>query len=369
MPIKHLLSRCPGVDWAAVGDVRLGCANQAGEDNCNVARTASLLAGLPVEVPGVTVNSLCGSGMQAVADGCRAIASGENSLVLAGGVESMSRAPFVVSRADVRASRKPSVYDSAVGRPFINPRMKEAYGMESLPETAQRLADERGISREAQDRLALCSRRKAMRAQACGVLGREICPVPAPGADGLITLVLKDELAGPSNLESLGELRSVAGPTGSVTSGNSAALSDGACVMLLADARAAARYSLAPMARIIGVGLAGVPPRIMGLGPVPATRRLLELTRLQLGNFDVIEFNEAFAAQTLAALRELGIEDDDPRVNPNGGAIALGHPLGMSGARLVASAARRLYEGGGRYALCAMCIGAGQGIALALERV
>ena len=368
-PLKALVARHDSVDWAALGDVLFGCANQAGEDNRNVARMAALLAGLPIEVPGATINRLCGSGMDAVGTAARAIGSGEAGLMIAGGVESMSRAPFVMPKADAAFSRSNAVYDTTIGWRFVNRRMKELYGVDSMPETAENVAADFRISRDAQDRMALASQQKAVAAQASGFFDAEIVPVTIAQKKGDPVVVARDEHPRETSLDALARLKPIVRPDGTVTAGNASGVNDGACALLLASEAAAARHGLTPRARIVGMATAGVAPRIMGIGPAPATRRLLALTGLALEQFDVIELNEAFAAQGLAVLRELGLADDDPRVNPNGGAIALGHPLGASGARLVTTAVNQLRRSGGRYALCTMCIGVGQGIALAVERV
>ncbi|MFN3957738.1 MAG: 3-oxoadipyl-CoA thiolase [Tepidimonas ignava] len=368
-PIEALMARNPRVDWGALGDVIYGCANQAGEDNRNVARMAALLAGLPVEVPGATVNRLCGSGLDAVGSAARAIRCGEAELMIAGGVESMSRAPFVMPKAETAFARTTAVYDTTIGWRFVNPRMQAAYGVDSMPETAENVAAEYGIAREDQDRFALASQRKALAAQQAGVLAQEIVPVTIPARKGEPTVVAHDEHPRDTSLEALAKLKGVVRSDGTVTAGNASGVNDGACALLLASEAAAARHGLTPRARVVGMAVAGVPPRVMGIGPAPATRKVLALTGLTLDQIDVIELNEAFAAQALAVLRLLGLPDDDARVNPNGGAIALGHPLGASGARLVTTAVNQLHRSGGRYALCTMCIGVGQGIALVLERV
>ncbi len=369
IPIRALIARNPKVDWAAVDDVLYGCANQAGEDNRNVAHMASLLAGLPVDVPGATINRLCGSGLDAVGTAARAIRSGETSLAIAGGVESMSRAPFVMPKADAAFARANAVYDTTIGWRFVNRLMKERYGVDSMPETAENVAAEFGIEREAQDRMALASQRKAVAAQAAGVFDAEICPVTLAQKKGDPVVVSKDEHPRETSIEALARLKGVVKPDGCVTAGNASGVNDGSCALLLADESAAAKHGLTPRARVVAMAVAGVPPRIMGIGPAPATRKVLERAGLALSQIDVIELNEAFAAQGLAVLRDLGLADDDPRVNPNGGAIALGHPLGASGARLATPAVNQLQRSGGRYALCTMCIGVGQGIALVLERV
>lgn len=368
-PIEALMARNPRVDWGALGDVIYGCANQAGEDNRNVARMAALLAGLPVEVPGATVNRLCGSGLDAVGSAARAIRCGEAELMIAGGVESMSRAPFVMPKAETAFARTTAVYDTTIGWRFVNPRMQAAYGVDSMPETAENVAAEYGIARVDQDRFALASQRKALAAQQAGVLAQEIVPVTIPSKKGDPVVVDRDEHPRDTSLEALAKLKGVVRPDGSVTAGNASGVNDGACALILASEAAAARHGLTPRARVVGMAVAGVPPRVMGIGPAPATRKVLALNGLTLDQIDVIELNEAFAAQALAVLRLLGLPDDDPRVNPNGGAIALGHPLGASGARLVTTAVNQLHRSGGRYALCTMCIGVGQGIALVLERV
>jgi acetyl-CoA C-acetyltransferase len=369
IPIKALMQRNPKVDWQALGDVLYGCANQAGEDNRNVAHMASLLAGLPVEVPGATINRLCGSGLDAVGTAARAIKAGEASLVIAGGVESMSRAPFVMPKADSAFSRNNAVYDTTIGWRFVNKLMKEKYGTDSMPETAENVAAEYRIEREAQDRMALASQQKALAAQQSGFFAGEITPVSIPQKKGEPLVVDRDEHPRETSLEALAKLKGVVRPDGTVTAGNASGVNDGACALVLADEGTAARHGLTPRARVVGMAVAGVPPRVMGIGPAPATRKVLELTGIKLEQVDVIELNEAFAAQGLAVLRMLGLQDDDPRVNPNGGAIALGHPLGASGARLATTAVNQLHRGGGRYALCTMCIGVGQGIAVILERV
>ena len=369
LPLKALLARNPGVDWAAVADVLYGCANQAGEDNRNVARMASLLAGLPVDVPGATINRLCGSGLDAVGSAARAIKAGEAHLMVAGGVESMSRAPFVMPKAESAFSRANAVYDTTIGWRFINPLMKAQYGVDSMPETAENVAQAFGIERAAQDRMALASQSKALAAQQAGHLAREIVPVHIAQKKGEALVVDQDEHPRATSLEALARLKGVVRPDGTVTAGNASGVNDGACALLLADEAGAARHGLTPRARVVGMAVAGVAPRLMGIGPVPATQKVLAQTGLALAQLDVIELNEAFAAQGLAVLRQLGLPDDDERVNAWGGAIALGHPLGASGARLATTAVNRLHATGGRYALCTMCIGVGQGIALVLERV
>ena len=369
IPLKALIARNPKVDWQAVTDIIYGCANQAGEDNRNVAHMASLLAGLPIEVPGATINRLCGSGLDAVGTAARAIRAGEAGLMIAGGVESMSRAPFVMPKAESAFSRSNAVYDTTIGWRFINKLMKEKYGVDSMPETAENVATDFKIEREAQDRMALASQMKAVAAQKAGYFDSEITPVTIPQKKGDAIVVSKDEHPRETSLETLAKLKGVVRPDGTVTAGNASGVNDGACALLLASESEAAKHGLTPRARVVGMATAGVPPRIMGIGPAPATQKVLALTGLSLAQIDVIELNEAFAAQGLAVLRQLGLQDDDPRVNPNGGAIALGHPLGASGARLATTAVNQLHRSGGRYALCTMCIGVGQGIAVILERV
>jgi 3-oxoadipyl-CoA thiolase len=369
IPLKALMARNPKVDWEQLADVLYGCANQAGEDNRNVARMAALLAGLPIGVPGGTINRLCGSGLDAVGTAARAIKAGEAQLMIAGGVESMSRAPFVMPKAETAFSRSNAVYDTTIGWRFVNKRMKETYGVDSMPETAENVATDFKIEREAQDRMALASQLKAVAAQKAGHLALEITPVTIPSKKGEPTIVSQDEHPRETSLEALAKLKGVVRPDGTVTAGNASGVNDGSCALLLASEAAAARHGLTPRARVVGMATAGVAPRIMGFGPAPAVRKVLELTGLSLAQMDVIELNEAFAAQGLAVLRDLGVADDDARVNPWGGAIALGHPLGASGARLATTAVSQLQVRGGRYALCTMCIGVGQGIALVLERV
>jgi acetyl-CoA C-acetyltransferase len=369
MPLRALMQRNASVDWQAVTDVIFGCANQAGEDNRNVARMCALLAGLPLEVPGATVNRLCGSGLDAVGTAARAIRSGEAALMIAGGVESMSRAPFVMPKAESAFSRSNAVYDTTIGWRFVNKLMKELYGVDSMPETAENVATDHRIERAAQDRMALASQMKAVAAQRRGFFDAEIVPVTIAQKKGDPTVVTQDEHPRETSLEALAKLKGIVRPDGTVTAGNASGVNDGACALLLASEAAAARHGLTPRARVVGMATAGVPPRVMGIGPAPATRKVLALTGLALTQMDVIELNEAFAAQGLAVLRGLGLADDDARVNPNGGAIALGHPLGASGARLATTAVSQLHAGGGRYALCTMCIGVGQGIALILERL
>lgn len=369
LPLKALMARNAKVDWQALTDVLYGCANQAGEDNRNVAHMATLLAGLPVDVPGATINRLCGSGLDALGTAARAIKSGEATLMIAGGVESMSRAPFVMPKAESAFSRANAVYDTTIGWRFVNKLMKEMYGVDSMPETAENVATDYKIEREAQDRMALASQLKAVAAQKRGFFDAEITPVTIPQKKGDAVVVKQDEHPRETSLEALAKLRGVVKPDGTVTAGNASGVNDGSCALLLADEATAAKNGLTPRARIVGMATAGVPPRVMGIGPAPATQKVLALTGLKLEQIDVIELNEAFAAQGLAVLRMLGLKDDDVRVNPNGGAIALGHPLGASGARLATTAVNQLHATGGRYALCTMCIGVGQGIAVILERV
>jgi len=369
LPIAALVQRNPGVDWAEIDDVVLGCANQAGEDNRNVARMAALLAGLPVEVPGVTVNRLCGSGLDAIGSAARAIRAGEAALMIAGGVESMTRAPFVMAKAENAFSRNATIYDTTIGWRFPNPRMESAHGTHSMPQTADNVAADFGIGRAEQDAFALRSQLRWAAAQAAGRFAEEIVPVTLPQKKGPAIVVDSDEHPRPdTTLEQLTRLRGINGRELSVTAGNASGVDDGAAALLVANEDAAARFGLTPRARILGMAVAGVPPRVMGVGPVPAVKKLLQRTGLRLEQMDVIELNEAFAAQALAVLRGLGLPDDAPHVNPNGGAIAIGHPLGMSGARLALTATHELQRRGGRYALCTMCIGVGQGIALILER-
>jgi acetyl-CoA C-acetyltransferase len=369
IPIRELLRRHPGLAWDQVDDVIYGCANQAGEDNRNVARMSALLAGLPEQVPGTTINRLCGSGMDAVGSAARAIIAGQAELMIAGGVESMTRAPFVMGKADSAFSRNASLQDTTMGWRFINKALKEAYGVETMPETAENVAQDYGISRADQDAFALASQNKTAIAIAEGVFEREIVAVSLPQKKGDPLIFSQDEHPRATTPEALAKLKGVVRPDGSVTAGNASGINDGACALLIAGADAAARHGLTPLARVVGMATAGVAPRVMGIGPVPAVQKLLRQTGLSLRQMDLIELNEAFAAQGLAVLRQLGLRDDDPRVNPNGGAIALGHPLGMSGARLVTTAAYQLQRTGGRYALCTMCIGVGQGIALIIERI
>ena len=369
VPLKALMARNPKVDWQAVTDILYGCVNQAGEDNRNVAHMASLLAGLPLEIPGATINRLCGSGMDALGTAARAIRAGEAGLMIAGGVESMSRAPFVIPKAEAAFGRNPQIFDTTIGWRFVNPLMKSQYGVDAMPETAENVATDYKIEREAQDRMALASQMKAVAAQKAGILAQEITAVTIPQKKGDPIVVDKDEHPRETSLEALAKLKGVVRPDGTVTAGNASGVNDGACAILLADEASAAKHGLTPRARVVGMATAGVPPRIMGIGPAPAAEKVLALTGLTLAQMDVIELNEAFAAQGLAVLRLLGLQDDDPRVNPNGGAIALGHPLGASGARLVTTATNQLHRTGGRYALCTMCIGVGQGIAVVIERV
>ncbi|MBP0595183.1 3-oxoadipyl-CoA thiolase [Paraburkholderia sp. LEh10] len=369
VPIRALIERNPGVDWRALDDVIYGCANQAGEDNRNVARMSALLAGLPTDAPGATINRLCGSGMDAVGSAARAIKAGEARLMIAGGVESMTRAPFVMGKATSAFSRQSDIYDTTIGWRFVNTQMRREYGVDSMPETAENVAVEFNVSRADQDAFALRSQEKAARAQKDGTLAQEIVPVEIPQKKGEPVRVEIDEHPRETSLETLGKLKGVVHPDGSVTAGNASGVNDGACALLLANQAAADQYGLRRRARVIGMATAGVEPRIMGIGPAPATQKLLKQLNMTLDQFDVIELNEAFASQGLAVLRRLGLRDDDPRVNPNGGAIALGHPLGASGARLITTALYQLERINGRFALCTMCIGVGQGIALAIERV
>ena len=369
LPIAALVARNPGVDWAQVDDLFYGCANQAGEDNRNVGRMAALLAGLPQDVPANTINRLCGSGMDAIGTAARAIKAGEAHLVIAGGVESMTRAPFVMGKADSAFSRAAKIEDTTLGWRFVNPRMKAQYGIDSMPETAENVAREFNVSRADQDAFALRSQQRWARAHAAGVFKDEIVPVTLQGKKETRIVDTDEQPRADSSLEALAKLKGVVSPDGSVTAGNASSLNDGACALLLASGEAAARHGLTPRARVIGMATSGLAPRIMGFGPAPAVRKLLAQTGLRLDQMDVIELNEAFAAQGLAVLRDLGVPDDAAHVNPNGGAIALGHPLGASGARLVMTAVNQLHRTGGRYALCTMCIGVGQGIALIVERV
>ncbi|KQV57274.1 MULTISPECIES: 3-oxoadipyl-CoA thiolase [unclassified Caulobacter] len=368
IPLRALAARNPGLDLAAIDEVVLGCANQAGEDNRNVARMALLLAGWPVEVPGVTVNRLCASGLEAIGYAARAVLSGQNDLLVAGGVESMSRAPFVMGKADSAFSRNAEIFDTTIGWRFVNPAMRRAHGVDSMPETAENVAADHGISREDQDAFALRSQQRAAAAQASGFLAGEITPVEIPGKAGP-TLVERDEHPRETTLEALAKLKPVVREGGTVTAGNASGVNDGAVALIVASEEAVKRHGLTPRARITGYATAGVPPRVMGIGPVPAVRKLLTKTGLSIGDFDTVELNEAFAAQGLAVLRQLGLPDDGAHVNPNGGAIALGHPLGASGARLVLTALRQLEATGGKRGLATLCIGVGQGAALAFERV
>ena len=369
IPIKALIERNPDVDWGQLDDVILGCANQAGEDNRNLARMAGLLAGLPDSSGGVTLNRLCGSGLDAVAMAARSIRSGEDGLIIAGGSESMSRAPFVMAKATAAFDRNAEIYDTTIGWRFINPKMRDAYGDDTMPSTAENVADEFLVSREDQDAFAQRSQERAAAAQANGRFAAEIVPVAIPQRKGDPLIVEQDEHPRLSSLEALAKLKPIVRKDGTVTAGNASGVNDGAAAMIIASEEVAARNGLTPRARILGAAVAGVPPRIMGIGPAPATRKLLARLGIALDEIDVIELNEAFAAQGLAVLRQLGIADDAPQVNPNGGAIALGHPLGMSGARLALTATEELQRTGGRYAIATMCIGVGQGIALALERM
>jgi len=370
IPLKALIERNPRVDWSAVDDIIYGCANQAGEDNRNVARMAGLLAGLPVDVPGTTVNRLCGSGMDAVGLAARSIKSGEAELMIAGGVESMSRAPFVMGKAETAFARNAAIFDTTIGWRFVNPAMKKLYDTHSMPQTADNVATEFNIARADQDAFALRSQQRWAAADAAGRFAAELIPVLIPQKKGDPKVVDRDEHPRPeTTLAMLAGLTGINGPELSVTAGNASGVNDGACALLLASEAAADRFGLTPLARVVGMATAGVPPRIMGFGPAPAVRKVLAQTGLSLDRMDVVELNEAFAAQALAVLRELGMADDAPHVNPNGGAIAIGHPLGMSGARLVTTAAHELMRRGGRYALCTMCIGVGQGIAMVIERV
>ncbi|HEX7688405.1 MAG TPA: 3-oxoadipyl-CoA thiolase [Burkholderiaceae bacterium] len=369
IPIRALLARHPALDPAAIDDVVYGCANQAGEDNRNVARMSALLAGIPVDVPGVTLNRLCGSGLNAVGSAAQAIRAGEAGLLVAGGVESMSRAPFVMPKAGAAFARENAVYDTTIGWRFVNPLMKAQYGIDSMPETAENVAGEFGVARADQDAMALRSQQRAVAAQARGFFDAEITPVTVPQKKGEALVVARDEHPRDTSLEALAKLKPIVRPDGTITAGNASGVNDGACALLLASEAAARTHGLVPRARVLGMAVAGVAPRIMGIGPAPASRKLLDRLGLAIAQMDVIELNEAFAAQGLAVLRQLGVADDDPRVNPNGGAIALGHPLGASGARLVTTAVNQLHATGGRYALCTMCIGVGQGIALVVERV
>jgi len=369
IPLRELMKRNPGVDWTQVDDVIFGCANQAGEDNRNVAHMSSLLAGLPTDVPGTTVNRLCGSGMDAIGIAARAIKAGETQLMIAGGVESMTRAPFVMGKAESAFSRQSTVYDTTIGWRFPNKQMKHLYGTDSMPETAENVAVDYKVSREDQDKFALASQQKTARAQREGLFKDEIVPVLIPQKKGDHIAFEQDEHPRETSIEALAKLKGVVHPDGSVTAGNASGVNDGACAVLLASKEAAEKYGLTPRARIVGMATAGVPPRVMGMGPAPASQKLLKQLGMTIDQMDIIELNEAFASQGLAVLRELGVADNDPCVNPYGGGIALGHPLGMSGARLVTTAMYQLHRTGGRYALCTMCIGVGQGIAMVIERV
>jgi len=369
IPLAELMRRNPGVDWAALDDVIYGCANQAGEDNRNVARMSLLLAGMPVEVSGATVNRLCGSGMEAVGSLARAIRAGEMQLGIAGGVESMSRAPFVMPKADTAFSRANAVYDTTIGWRFVNPKMKAKHGIDAMPETAENVAEDFKVSRRDQDAFALRSQQRALAAQSSGALAEEIVQVTIPAKKGDPVVVSKDEHPRETSMEALAKLKPIVKESGSVTAGNASGVNDGSCALIVASESAAKKHGLTPRARILGMGTAGVAPRIMGMGPAPASKKLAARLAIPITKFDVIELNEAFASQALAVLRELGVPDDAPHVNPNGGAIAIGHPLGASGARLVTTAMYQLRRTNGKLALCTMCIGVGQGIALAIERV
>ena len=369
IPLRELKSRNPGVDWTALDDVILGCANQAGEDNRDVARMAALLAGLGESAPGTTVNRLCGSGLDAVGIAARAIKAGEAELIVAGGVESMTRAPFVMPKPEVAFSRENTVYDTTIGWRFVNRALKHEFGIDSMPETAENVAEDFQVTRADQDRFAVESQRRAAAAQACGRFDAEIVAVAVPQKKGDHLMVTRDEHPRETSLEALGKLRPIVKHDGTITAGNASGVNDGAAALIIASEAAAKRYGLTPRARVLGVAVAGVPPRIMGIGPAPATEKLLGRLGMKVGDMDVVELNEAFASQGLAVLRRLGLPDDAEHVNPNGGAIALGHPLGMSGARLALTATEELQRRHGRYALCTMCIGVGQGIAMVVERV
>ncbi|WP_181117171.1 MULTISPECIES: 3-oxoadipyl-CoA thiolase [Pseudomonas] len=369
IPIKALMERNPQVDWSAVDEVFLGCANQAGEDNRNVARMALLLAGLPPSVPGITLNRLCASGLDAIGTAFRAIAAGEIELAIAGGVESMSRAPFVMGKAENAYSRNMKIEDTTIGWRFVNPLMKAEYGVDSMPQTADNVADDYNVSRADQDAFALRSQQRAAAAQASGFFAEEIVPVRIPGKKGETVVDTDEHPRADTTLEALARLKPVNGPDKTVTAGNASGVNDGAAALIIASAEAVKKHGLKPRARILGLASAGVAPRVMGIGPVPAVRKLTERLGLAMSDFDVIELNEAFASQGLAVLRDLGVADDAPQVNPNGGGIALGHPLGMSGARMVVTAVHQLERSGGKKALATMCVGVGQGVALALERV
>ena len=369
LPLAALMERNHGVDWAAIEDVIFGCANQAGEDNRNVARMALLLAGLPIEVPGATVNRLCGSGLEAVGQLARAIRCDEIGIGIAGGVESMSRAPFVMPKAQAAFSRDNAIYDTTIGWRFVNPKMKARYGVDAMPETAENVAEDFKVARADQDAFALRSQQRALAAQASGALAEEIAPVTIPAKKGEPTIVSRDEHPRETSMEALAKLKPIVMENGTVTAGNASGVNDGSCALIIASEAAAKRHALTPRARIVGMNASGVPPRVMGMGPAPASKKLLARLGIPIGTVGVIELNEAFAAQALAVLRDLGVEDDAPHVNPNGGAIALGHPLGASGARLATTAMYQLHRKRERYALCTMCIGVGQGIALVIERV
>ncbi len=369
IPIKALMERNPDVDWSRLDDALFGCANQAGEDNRNVARMATLLAGLPTAVPGSTINRLCGSGLDALGTAARAIRAGDAQLMLAGGVESMSRAPFVMGKAESAFSRNAAIYDTTIGWRFVNKLMKAQYGVDSMPETAENVADQFKVSREDQDLFALASQTKTAAAQQGGLFKDEITPVHIPQRKGDPIVVDTDEHPRQTSLEALAKLKPIVRPDGTITAGNASGVNDGACAMLIASEEAAKQHGLTPRARVVAMASAGVEPRIMGIGPAPASQKVLALAGMTIDQMDIIELNEAFASQGLATLRLLGVADDDPRVNPYGGAIALGHPLGASGARLAITAVNQLQRSGGRYALCTMCIGVGQGIAVILERV
>ena len=369
IPIAELARRNPRMDWSALDDVIYGCANQAGEDNRNVARMALLLAGIPIEVPGATVNRLCGSGMEAVGQLARAIRAGDSQIGIAGGVESMSRAPFVMPKAESAFSRANAVYDTTIGWRFVNPKMKAKYGIDAMPETAENVAEDFKVSRADQDAFALRSQQRALSGQASGALAEEIVPVTLPAKKGDPAVIAKDEHPRETSMEALAKLKPIVRDDGTVTAGNASGVNDGSCALIVASEEAAKKNGLTPRARILGMASAGVAPRIMGMGPAPASKKLLARLGLPIAKMDVIELNEAFASQALAVLRDLGVPDDAPHVNPNGGAIALGHPLGASGARLITTAVNELARRKGRLALCTMCIGVGQGIAIALERV
>ena len=369
IPLRALLQRHSRADWGQLDEVALGCANQAGEDNRNVARMALLLAGIPQSVPGVTVNRLCASGMEAIGSVARAIAAGELEFVIAGGVESMSRAPFVMGKAEAAFSRSAEMYDTTIGWRFINPLMKKQYGVDSMPETGENVAEEFGVAREDQDAFALRSHQRAVRAQVNGFFAEEIVPVEIPGRKGPTCVASDEHPRADTTLAALAKLKPAFRIPGTITAGNASGVNDGAAAMIVASEEAVKRHGLTPRARVLGMAAAGVPPRIMGIGPVPSTKKLLSRLQLSIGGFDFIELNEAFASQSLACLRQLGIADDAPHVNPNGGAISLGHPLGMSGARLVLTAVHQLQKTGAKRALATMCVGVGQGVSLAIERV